>query len=144
MSERRSVDVVVERLIPAPPERVFAAWIDPVVASTWLFRTPAGEIIRAEFDASPGGEFAIVERREDEDIVHAGEFEEIEAPHRLVFVFSLDQFRTANRVTVEIEPAPEGSRLKLTHELDSQWAAFADRTREGWALMLDGLEKALA
>lgn len=145
MTDARFVDVVVERTLPAAPAAAFAAWVDANVAAQWLFRTPEGMAVRAETDPVDGGEFIFVEDRADERIVHVGEYLAVEPPRRLAFVFSLDQFRTTNEVEVQFEEAPGGgTRLTLTHKLDIQWAAFADRTAKGWVLMLDALDAVLA
>jgi uncharacterized protein YndB with AHSA1/START domain len=144
VTDARFTDVVVERTIAAPPETVFAGWVDPGIAARWLFTTPEGIAVRAETDPVEGGEFLFIEERADERIVHVGEYLTVDPPRRLAFVFSLDQFRTTNQVDICFETAADGGTLLvLTHKLDIQWAAFADRTAKGWALMLDELERVL-
>ncbi len=149
MDEDGKVRIVVVRTFPAPPARVFEAWLDPVEAAKFLFATPNGEIIRCEIDAEVGGEFTIVDRREDEDIEHFGEWVEIERPidparsGRLVFDFSVNQ-SPHSRVEVEIVPEGAGSRVSLTHFMDAKWAAHAERARQGWAMILEALAGVIA
>jgi uncharacterized protein YndB with AHSA1/START domain len=135
--------VRVERHIDAAPERVFDAWLDPDAVGRWLFATPEGVMERVEIDARVGGHFRIDERRGGELASHFGGYEEIDRPRRLVFSFGIDRAPDAmTRVTVEITPEADGSRLVLTHE--KVWADYATRTGEGWATILDGLASALA
>ena len=140
------VRVVVSRTFLAAPERVFDAWLDPVQAAKFLFATTNGEIIRCEIDAQVGGEFTIVDRREDEDIEHFGEWVEIERPPsgsgtwRLAFDFSVNQ-SPVSRVAVEIVPESTGCTITLTHVMDAQWENHAERARQGWAMILDALAK---
>src|ERR1043165_7111000 len=65
--------VRVSRRYAAPPEAVFDAFTDPARAGKFLFATPAGEMVRVDIDARPGGAFVIPERRAGEDIEQPGE-----------------------------------------------------------------------
>ena len=136
--------VVVTRRFQQPPEQVFDAWLDPVSAAKWLFSTPNGEMLRAEIDPSVGGEFCIVERREDEVMEHLGEYTELDRPRRLAFIFTVNLSDDVSDVTIDIAPAAGGADLTLTHAMGSQWASFADRTAKGWDMILDGLAETLA
>lgn len=133
--------IEISRHFEAAPERVFDAWLDPVSAAKWLFKTPNGEMIKSEIDPVVSGEFCLTERREDEDIEHYGEYIELVRPARIVFDFSVNQGETT-RVTVSIAPAEDGgSLLTLTHTLHPRWASFSDRTKQGWVMILDGLAR---
>lgn len=71
------------RRLAAPPERVFAAWTDPVQVACWW--DPAGErLLRCEIDLRVGGGFTFVSRGHP-DIAFAGVYREIAPPTRLVF-----------------------------------------------------------
>ena len=96
-------EIAVSRRVAASADKVFDAWLDPVLAAKWLFKTPNGEMIKSEIDPVVGGEFCLTERREDEDVEHYGEFIELERPTRIVFDFSVNQSETS-RVAVDILP----------------------------------------
>ena len=136
------IEVVAARTIAAKPETVFAAWLDPVQAAKFLFATEHGTIVRAEIEPQVGGEFTIIDRREDEDIEHIGEWVEIAPPTRLVFDFSVNQ-SPVSRVRIDIAPEGAGSIVTLTHFMDAKWAAHAERARQGWIAVLDQLARAL-
>ena len=128
----------------ATPERVFDAWLDPAIARRFLFATPTGEMIRAEVDACVGGQFTFVDRRPDMgDVLHTGEYLEIDRPRRLVFTFGVPQFNTGyTQVTVEIASAGGGCHVTLTQsQVPAEWA---DRSKEGWTMILGWLEAALS
>lgn len=135
--------VTVERDIAAPCERVFDAWLDPDLASQFLFATPGGEIVRCDIDARVGGRFLIVDRRADGDAEHHGEFLEIERPGRLSFLFRGPGTEEGewSRVTVELEATSLGCHLRLTHEIPPKWASYAEPVRSGWAMILDNLSR---
>lgn len=143
MDENDKIQVRAERVLSVPMEAAFAAWLDPVTASKFLFATEHGTILRCDIDGQEGGEFTIVDRREDEDIEHAGEFVEIAAPRSIVFDFSVNQ-SPVSRVAVNLAPERDGTRVTLTHTMDAQWANYADRARKGWETILEKLERALA
>src|ERR1700735_5708495 len=110
----------------AAPEQVFDAWLDPAIARRFVFATPAGEMIRAEVDARVGGAFTFVDRRPDMgDVLHTGEYLDIDRPRRLAFTFAVPQFNPDfTTVVVEITPAADGGcNLRLTQsDVPDQWA----------------------
>jgi uncharacterized protein YndB with AHSA1/START domain len=127
----------------ATPEQVFDAWLDPAIARRFLFATPTGEMIRAEVDPKVGGRFVFVDRRPDMgDVLHTGEYLEIDRPRRLAFTFGVPQFDPGfTTVTVEITPTAGGCTLTLTQaQVPAEWA---DRSKQGWGMILGALEAAL-
>jgi uncharacterized protein YndB with AHSA1/START domain len=134
--------VRVKHRFSQSPERVFDAWLNPAKARKFLFATPTGEMVRAEIDARVGGKFVFVDRRNGEDVEHVGEYLEIDRPLRLVFTFSVPKFSAERtRVVVEIAPLDTGCQLTLTHE--GVLPDYAERTKGGWTMILDGLAAAL-
>lgn len=134
----------VDRHIEAAPEKVFDAWLDPDSARHWLFATPDGVMERVEIDARVGGRFLIAERRGGQIAEHFGQYLEIDRPRRLVFSFAAIRNSGYTKVIVTIAPEGSGSRIRLVHEMDPQWADYAERTREGWTKILQGLANSLA
>lgn len=135
--------LVVTRRFEASPEAVFDAWLDAESVSQWLFATPGGVMERVELNPRVGGGFVICERRGETLATHFGTFVAIERPRRLVFDFTTDREQAPTRVSVDIVADGGGCVLTLTHDMDPQWAAFEDRARQGWTMILDGLARSL-
>lgn len=137
------VVLTVRRDFAASPERVFDAWLDPAMARRFLFATPDGEMQTVEIDPRVGGTARIVERRPGGNAAHRLKFEAIERPMRLVFLFAADPAAEGEwtRVTIAIAQSAAGCTLTLTHQMDPQWAAYEDRTRQGWTMILDSLAR---
>jgi uncharacterized protein YndB with AHSA1/START domain len=134
--------VRVTHRFAASPERVFEAWLDPRTTGKWLFATPTGQMTRVEIDARVGGRFSII-RKDGDEIEHTGEYLEIDPPHRLVFTFAVPKFSAEyTRVTIDIVRHGAGCELTLTHE--GVLPDYAERTPEGWRMILDSLERMLA
>ena len=135
----------VTRDFDAAPERVFDAWLDPADASRFLFATPDGEMQTVEIDPRVGGRALIVERRAEGDAHHRMQFEVIDRPTRLVFLFAADPAEEGEwtRVSIAIAARGDGCTLTLTHEMDPEWSAYEEQTRKGWTMILDSLARAL-
>jgi len=139
MSAASPVVVRVTRRFAASAERVFDAFLDPEKARRFLFATPTGQMVTVEIDARVGGSFYIVERRDGQDAEHYGEYLEIDRPRRLVFSFAVEKGAKGDRVSIDIVPLETGCELTLTHEMSPEWAEWAEKTREGWTGIVQGL-----
>jgi uncharacterized protein YndB with AHSA1/START domain len=138
MSDEENVQVRVSRRFDTPAERVFDAWLDPRTAGKWLFATPHGQMVRVEIDGRIGGYFALVDRRDGDDVEHLGEYVEIDRPHRLVFTFRVPKFSAlSTKVALDIVPSGSGCELTVTHE--GVLSEYASRAREGWTSILERL-----
>jgi uncharacterized protein YndB with AHSA1/START domain len=137
-----------------PVEKVFDAWLNPAQAGRFLFATRTGNILHCEIDPRVGGSFTVTDRRPNADgdesffdAQHRGVYVEISRPHRLAFDFSVEPFfDDTTRVTIDFVPmGPNICELVLTHDLgdDEDARAYEQRTRQGWAAMLQQLDKVL-
>jgi uncharacterized protein YndB with AHSA1/START domain len=131
--------VTVIRRFDAPAEAVFDAWLDPKKAGRFVFATPTGEMVRVEIDARVGGRFVFVDRRPDMgDVLHEGEYLEIDRPRRLVFTFLVPQYsKDVTTVKLDIRPLAAGCELTLIHE--GVLPDYEAQTQQGWSMILDGL-----
>jgi uncharacterized protein YndB with AHSA1/START domain len=100
-----SVLVRATQRFDASAERVYDAFLDPSQAGKFLFATPTGQIVRCEIDARVGGTFTIVDRRDEEDVVHTGKYLTLERPRRIVFTLSVPKY-SGDESTVRIDIAP--------------------------------------
>ena len=138
MSDPATTTVRVKHRFTASPERVFDAWLDPERARRFLFATPTGQMVVAETDPRVGGHFTFTDRRDGADVVHTGEYLEIDRPRRLVFTFAVPTYSpVVTRVTIEIVPLDSGCELTLTHE--GVLPEYAEGSVEGWTRILAGL-----
>ena len=111
MSAASPVVVRVTRRFAASAERVFDAFLDPEKARRFLFATPTGQMVTVEIDR----------------------------PRRLVFSFAVEKGAKGDRVSIDIVPLETGCELTLTHEMSPEWAEWAEKTREGWTGIVQGL-----
>jgi uncharacterized protein YndB with AHSA1/START domain len=155
MSQTKDQTAVrLQRVIPAPPEKVYRAWLEPALLRRWL---NPGDIIttRAEVDERVGGHYRIWQAGPDGA---SGGFEaellELVPNKRIVFKWAfVGPDRLAgpsgdSLLTVTFDDAPGGGTvLTLLHErLDGLYAAMpevAANVGPGWGNVLDKLAATL-
>jgi uncharacterized protein YndB with AHSA1/START domain len=143
MTPAPPVEVRVIRYFEASPERVFDAWLVPRTLGQWMFgpRVRDENVVRLDVDPRVGGSFSLKVERNGELIDHVGQYLQIERPHRLAFTWAIknESDDVPSEVHIDIEASGSGCVLTLTHRMDPKWSDYADRTRDGWATMLDAL-----
>jgi uncharacterized protein YndB with AHSA1/START domain len=142
-----AVQVSVTKSFAWPPEQVFDAWLDPAMLGRWMFG-PAlrdEEVVRIALDPRRGGRFSFVVRRKGREIVHVGEYLEMDRPQRLVFTWAVAPFDRVqgdpSRVVIDIAGRDGGCELTLVHELPPEWAHVAARAETEWRRELEALSR---
>ncbi|HUE86939.1 MAG TPA: SRPBCC domain-containing protein [Vicinamibacterales bacterium] len=138
VQDDRSLEV--RRVIPAPRERVFAAWTRSDEVRKWSSPAPLTVAV-AEIDLRAGGRFRI-EMEEPGGARHraVGEYREVTPPERLVYTWSWeeDDSATDSLITVEFIDRGNETEVVLTHERLRD-AASRDNHRQGWNGSLERL-----
>jgi uncharacterized protein YndB with AHSA1/START domain len=137
----------LERLIAAPPEKVFAFWTVPEDLVRWW--GPDGyDVPVHDMDVRPGGQWHTT-MRAPEGTLHtvSGIYRTVDAPRRLVFTWGWDDEDGMRgddtEVTVTLEPAPGGTLLLLEQQ-PFESAESRDSHAKGWASSLQCLDRTLA
>jgi uncharacterized protein YndB with AHSA1/START domain len=138
-----AVTLIVRRTILATPARLFAAWTQPAQLRQW-WGPEAVECVDAQVDLRVGGRYRIANRFPDGTILWiVGEYEVIDAPHRLVYSWGLEPLAGApERVTVEFVARGEATEVIVTHEAIPN-ASIRERHEQGWQGCLEGLARYL-
>jgi uncharacterized protein YndB with AHSA1/START domain len=136
--------LVLERLIPAPPERVFEYWTEPELVAKW-FGPGDFDVPSSDLDLRPGGKWRTTIRSPEGELrTVSGVYNTIDPPHRLVFTWAWDSDDGVRghetQVTVTLEPTPGGTRLRLVQE-DFQNREVRDRHNGGWTSSLSKLQR---
>ncbi len=141
----KKISLEVKRLIKAPPEKVFEAWINPDQLMKW-FCPETCQILSAKTDPKVGGEYRFRVRSEKfGEMVVCGSYREVKKPSRLAFTWGWedpDENDVETFVTVNFAEVEGGTEVRLRHE------GFATQeSREnhnhGWDGCLGKLEKLL-
>jgi uncharacterized protein YndB with AHSA1/START domain len=143
--------VRLHRTIPATPEQVYRAWLEPELLRRWL--APDGlEVTRVEVAEHVGGHFRIWHRTTTGD---AGGFEcellELVPHERIVFRWGfvgperLDGPNYDSLLTITLQEASHhATELTLVHErleaLRSGLPQVAENVEVGWEMVLDKLD----
>ena len=138
--------VRLERTIPALPERVYRAWLEPDLLRRWL-APGALTVARVEVDERVGGHYRIWQADANGDVGgFEGELLELVPNQRIVFRLGfVGPQRGAgpvydSRLTITLAEAPGGATtLTLVHErLESLRAAMPDVVRQRANRLGDG------
>jgi len=130
----------LERLIPAPPELLFALWIEPAQLVRWW--APEGfETSVHVLDTRPGGRWRTSLHRSDGTVlVLSGIYRIVEPPNRLAFTWAWEDQSGARghetEVMVTFEATQGGTRLVLLQQrFESKQAR--DGHNVGWSSCFD-------
>jgi uncharacterized protein YndB with AHSA1/START domain len=136
--------VISEIEIAAPPDRVFAALIDPEQCKQW---GSAGSFQATlwKMDARPGGAWRFIshERGKKEEFVHHGEVLEVDPPRLLVYTWFASWHDNPNLQTTvrwELTATSTGTRLKVTHSGFAQDATARQGYSGGWPGLLQAIK----
>ncbi|WP_227380101.1 SRPBCC family protein [Haladaptatus halobius] len=143
-NEDRSITVT--RVIEAPPNRVYEAFVNPDELATWL--PPEGFSAEIhEFDATEGGTFrmsfnADIEELESYAHTFHGTYEELSPGERIVYTeeFESDDPGMAGEMTttVTFEDVPDGTEV-TARQAGIPEAISPEDANEGWNDSLENL-----
>jgi uncharacterized protein YndB with AHSA1/START domain len=139
-----SHDLTLERLLDVTPEIAFDAFVDPD-AQKELYADAPDWVVESECDLRVGGRWTISFGAPGaKPAVERNVFEEIERPRRVSFrstMESPDGSRLDTVITVTFEQESGKTRMRLVQR-GFPTAELRDGYENGWASILDGLERA--
>lgn len=138
-------DLVLTRLIAAPPETLFRCWTEPELLLQWFVPKP-WSVARAEVDLRPGGACLIVMRDpEGNEFPNPGVYLEVVPNRRLVFTDAYTagwQPSVKPFMTAIISFEPENGQTRYTARA-RHWSEEARQQHEamgfqqGWGICAD-------
>lgn len=135
MSETE-LNVEVSKVIKAPIEKVFNAWIDPAQMEQWYH--PEGMTTEdVSVDPKVGGAWNLVMKWDGKDMPNGGKYLEIDQPNRLVFTWNNEKSVVAIDFT---KLGDNQTKVKLVH------TGFVSEEQrgmheQGWVGTVDNLAK---
>ena len=137
------LSVNISKTINAPIEKVFDAWLDPLMLTQFILPAPGMAQPLVENDAREGGRFSIIMQVGDERIPHTGSYLVLERPHRLAFSWE-SPFSTDDSIVTLIFDAIDSNttRLDLSHIKFVNEEARANH-EGGWSNILDQLAQVI-
>jgi len=79
--------VNINKIIHAPIEKVFDAWLNPNLLARFMMPMPGMPASDVENDAREGGAFSIIMHAGDDVLPHTGKYLNINRPDKLVFTW---------------------------------------------------------
>ncbi len=139
----KGFDLTVTKQLPASPEEVFAAWLNPDHLKQWI--APMGTASVPLLEPRVGGRYRIdMHGENDATYVHEGEYLELDSPQRLVFTWISDGTeQQASVVTIDLAESDGGTLLTLKHE-KLPTTQSAEKHQGGWTAIAENLAKVLA
>jgi uncharacterized protein YndB with AHSA1/START domain len=129
----------------ATPDEVFDAWTNPVVLTRWWVTEPEWSVPNCEVDLRVGGRYLLeMLTTSGELFAVAGEYREIDRPHRLVYTWewlSGATMHPGHVSVVTVAFVADGARttVALEHaELASQ--SSRDGHEKGWCAIFESLQ----
>jgi uncharacterized protein YndB with AHSA1/START domain len=137
--------VNIEKIINAPIEKVFDAWLNPKLLSKFMMGMPGMAETDVEIDAREGGHFTFIMYLGDEKIPHTGKYLEISRPDKLVFTWE-SQYSIVDNSTVTLNFTKiddNKTKISLSH------VKFIDEEARsahegGWGYILDKLNEVMS
>lgn len=125
--------LVLTRVLPAPREKVFAAWTDETLIKKWFCPQEGMTVPVAEFDVREGGTYRlVVEDAEGKTYSPSGVYEKIVTNEQLIFSWQWADSELITRVTIELRALGDNeTELTLTHEGFPE-TEIRDRHIQGW------------
>jgi len=140
-----SYDIRLERVLDATPDAAFAAWLEPTARLDW-YAPQDGWIVEATSDLRVGGQWvARFGPTRDEMYTEAGEYTEVDAPHRVAYSSTLtfpDGHSFTTRIVVTFEALGDKTRL-VVEDIGYPDAQQRDVHANGWPSFLDAYERHL-
>ena len=127
--------VVIERILDAPPEKIWRALTEPHLLEEWLMKT--------DFKPVEGQRFTLSnEPKPDTKVTVEGEVLKVEPNKTLSY--SWQAYGLDSVVTFTLTPTPNGTHLRMEQSgfRPDQSAAFYG-ARAGWTQFLEALEETL-
>ncbi|MBK7406016.1 MAG: SRPBCC domain-containing protein [Phycisphaerales bacterium] len=131
----QTTELTLTRTIPASPEEVYDAWLDPSTpGGPWAGPSPSRVILQA---ARVDGLFYISVDHDHHEWAHYGRFTVLDRPHRIAHTWVSEATRGLESVvTMTFEPKGDMTLVTLHHAgvPDDQ---LGRQHREGWGGLLD-------
>ena len=129
----------VEKIIHAPIEKVFDAWLNPEILSKFMIPMPGMPEPDIENDAREGGSFKIIMYAGEDKLPHTGKYLEINRPNRLVFTWESHRSIDGSTVTIRFTKIDdEKTNISLSQVKFIDEEARSDH-EVGWGNILDKL-----
>lgn len=142
-------ELTVSRVVEAPPDRAYEAFVDPDELAKWM-HPPGATCEIQRFEAEVGGSYRITMRGETPDgsaysHTYGGTFEELVPGERIVQRESPEADGSGMSgemtVTITFEDVPDGTKVTVRIEIPAAWP---DEAIGGWEAALGNLEQLLA
>ena len=152
MTPNAELDLVLERRIAFPPDRIWRAYTDPERLKRWWVPRP-WSLAEADLDVRPGGRFDTVMRGPDgEEHASRGCFLEVRTDRLLVFTDAMTEgWRPAKQpfMTGRIEMTPDGDgtfyrAIALHADPETKTRHEEMGFAQGWGTALDQLVELLS
>lgn len=130
------------QFVSASVERVFDAWLDPLLLEEFMRTGPTQTVGRVETDPRVGGRYMIEMVTENGAIPHHGEYRELDRPNRLAFTWNSPHASPDSLVTLTFRAVPGGTEVTLEHDRFPSEQERGGHER-GWTAILDRLAAAL-
>jgi len=138
----------IDRTLPAPPPKVFAAFADREAKARWFVGPDENSPTDHQLDFRVGGRERLVSRQPDgPTFTFEAEYRDIVPDRRIVYAYDMtqdDARLSVSVATIELEPAGDATRLTVTEQgvyLDGR-DTMAQR-EQGTRVLLDQLEASL-
>ncbi len=148
MTDQPPTYIRLTKLIKAPRQAVYDAWLDPESRRQWWCAAPEYGCNVCEIDPTQGGRYRVNMEKDGEEYVTVGEFTELDPPRKLAFTWTWEKPSDGVRdtiVTIELydavaEDGQPATELVLTHDRLPH-AKSRELHTGGWAGCLESLAK---